>query len=625
MAYLIGTAPNQLPTNGDLGKLAFMDEVNSVSNNPWMNTDISDVKPSLLLDFANSKTLDPRITYSRASTATYYDGKTTAVAEQNLLTYSQDYTQTSWSKSAVTVSSNSTTAPDGTTTASTVTDDATSALHTIAQAVTLNGSAATLTVYAKAGTASYILLRGNDGTANRYAWFNVSTGVVGTVQTNITASITSVGNGWYRCVATLASTASTSASYYIGICNADNTTSYVGTGSTVYLWGAQLEQRSVVSSYTPTTSSPITNYIPALQTAAAGVPRFDHDPITGESKGFLVEEQRSNLALRSQEFDNSAWTKTRSSVIADTVVAPDGTLTADKIVEDSTATNTHFVQNTGAITVTNATAYTVSVFAKAGERSLLRINLQGATNAPAFYNLATGTLGSIGAGVTASISAAGNGWYRCVFTRTIDSTLANVILNIADAGEAVTYTGNGYSGLYIWGAQVEAGSFPTSYIPTTSSQVTRSADAASMTGTNFSSWFNNAEGTLFSDITANASALGAYGFVIKDSSVSSNYVQTIYGNNAAAAFTVAASGVLQAGIGVRAAYGKVAGSYSTNNFASSLNGGSVATDTSGSVPVGLDRVQLGYLDGTYGLNGTIKKLAYYPVRLSNNELQEMTE
>ena len=450
MAYLLGTAPNQVPTNSDLGKLAFMDEVNSVSNNPWMNTDISDVKPSLLLDFANSKTLDPRITYSRASTATYTD--------------------------------------------------------------------------------------------------------------------------------------------FDGL----------------------------------------------IKTAAAGIPRFDHDPITGESKGFLVEEQRSNLALRSQEFDNSAWTKTRSSVIADTVVAPDGTLTADKIVEDSTATNTHFVQNTGAITVTNATAYTVSVFAKAGERSLLRINLQGATNAPAFYNLATGTLGSIGAGVTASISAAGNGWYRCVFTRTIDSTLANVILNIADAGEAVTYTGNGYSGLYIWGAQVEAGSFPTSYIPTTSSQVTRSADAASMTGTNFSSWYNQAEGTLYTESQLpSLQTAGSPRIASLSDNSNNNELSCLYNLSASnLGFNAKVSGSFVAlltqsvGSANLASLAKCIGSYKTDNFGLSVNGSNVSTDQSGSLPT-VNRLNLGCgpvdISGSQGINGTIKKLAYYPVRLSNNELQEMTE
>ena len=96
MPNLLGSAPNQCPTNGDLGKLAFMDVVDTVTNNPYLDTAISDTKPSLLLDFANSKTLDPRITYTRASTATYYDGKTTAVAEQNLFPYSTNITATYW-------------------------------------------------------------------------------------------------------------------------------------------------------------------------------------------------------------------------------------------------------------------------------------------------------------------------------------------------------------------------------------------------------------------------------------------------------------------------------------------------------------------------------------------------
>ncbi len=212
-----------------------------------------------------------------------------------------------------------------------------------------------------------------------------------------------------------------------------------------------------------------------IEQAAAGVARVD------AGKGLLVEGQRTNLLLRSAEFDNSAWAKAGSTVTANAVVAPDGTLTADKLIEN-TATSYH-----GLIQVTpfvSGTPYTVSVFAKAGERSIVGIQASSWSNPNdrgLNFNLATGVVSLAYNGAVASdgtITHVGGGWYRCTATFVSDTTSSGLgILFLAKAvNDTAPHTGDGTSGIFIWGAQLEAGEFPTSYIPTTSAQVTRTAD-----------------------------------------------------------------------------------------------------------------------------------------------------
>jgi hypothetical protein len=207
-----------------------------------------------------------------------------------------------------------------------------------------------------------------------------------------------------------------------------------------------------VTAYTPTTTQPITNYIPVLQTAPANVARFDHNPVSGESLGLLVEELRTNLVTYSEQFDNAAWRKFRASITPNTIVAPDGTLTGGKLVEDTTASNTHLIDQN--LTPAVGT-YAWSVYAKAGERSFVRLGFTTASANGAYFNLANGTVGTVGAGVTASITAVGNGWYRCVAVRTTAATSEVPSIGLASADNTNAYTGDGYSGIYIWGAQFE--------------------------------------------------------------------------------------------------------------------------------------------------------------------------
>jgi hypothetical protein len=409
--------------------------------------------------------------------------------------------------------------------------------------------------------------------------------------------------------------------------SADGVAVYSGTGSTIFVWGAQLEQRSSVTAYTPTTTQPITNYIPVLLTAPAGVARFEHNPITGESLGLEIEEQRTNLVTYSEQFDNAAWVKSSCSIAANQVVAPDGTMTADKLIMgagiDPAVANASGLRATVALT---SGTYTYSIYAKAGEFSSLRVR-EGVSSGQ-FLNVDLLT-GSITGGGSQYVNAAavnvGNGWWRVSWTSPAGMTTAEKY------AFRVTQTGDGYSGIYIWGAQLEAGAFPTSYIPTVASQVTRSADAASMTGTNFSSWYRADEGTIYTDIITGSPSSISRVYHMDDGTANNRFrlvtlSNTVLQSNA----TVNGSNVAVLENTVASAVNtslKTAFLYAVDNFNASTNTSSVSTDTSGVVPPNINRLLLGNggpLAPTTALNGTIKKIAYYPIRVTNAQLQALT-
>jgi hypothetical protein len=585
-----------------------------------------------LLDFANTKTLDPRITFTRASTASFYDGKTVAKAEENLFLNSEDIAS-NWSKVQCVATANTTVAPNGTTTGDTFTANAFTGTIYVQYSLTPVG-ATTISIFAKAGTHPYIQIL-NASDAQAFANFDLTAGagVVGTKGSKTTSSIVDAGSGWYRCIATFDATTTLGASnriYFAPSASATYGQAITAAGTeTIILWGAQLEQRSSVTAYTATTTAAITNYIPALQTAASGVARFEHNPTTGESLGLEIEEQRTNLVLRSDDFANAAWTSGSQTVSSNVAIAPDGTLTAEKLIA-----------NTGTIyqsvTIANSTNYTWSIYAKAGEKSWLRLLAQDTvTLLSAYFNLATGTIGTVGSGATATITAVGNGWYRCTISKTSASTSGFFNFGVVDGDNTTVSTGNGFSGIYIWGAQLEAGAFATSYIPTVASQVTRSADSASMTGSNFSSWFRADEGTLYTESQLPTLQTGGNPRVASLSdNTNNNEMSTLYAlgtpalgfnakvNNSFVAIlstTVASSAITSAS--------KNAAAYRVNDFAMSVNGATVATDTAGAIPI-VNRLNIGAgpidISGSQGINGNIRKIAYYAKRLTNAELVSLT-
>jgi hypothetical protein len=211
------------------------------------------------------------------------------------------------------------------------------------------------------------------------------------------------------------------------------------------------------------------------------------------------------------------------------------------------------------------------------------------------------------------------------------STSARIVLQ--DDGGVADYQGDGVSGAFFWGYQVEAGAFPTSYIPTTTAQVTRSADAASMTGANFSSWFNNSEGSIYSEVAVRIpQSITIYPYNFISSSGQADYIPLrITASNGVANARVASGGSvvsdLSMGTFANNVFRKTAQAYKFNDYAASSNGGAAVTNNSAIVPLNLSRFFIGSFDSTnnVGCNGHIRKIAYYPSRLANAELQALTQ
>jgi predicted secreted protein len=373
-----------------------------------------------------------------------------------------------------------------------------------------------------------------------------------------------------------------------------------------------------------------------LQSAATDAPRFDYNPSTLAAQGLLIEESRTNALTYSAQFDNAAWTKVNSSVTADAAVSPDGTSNADKLIEDSSVSVFH--RTTSILVSSTSGTYTASVFLKAAERSFAFLavtdNITGAMERR--INLATGVVDSTnvsGAGSWTSITASsvniGNGWWRLTITGTQGAgTVLTTIVSIGDATGARVYTGDGTSGIFLFGAQLEAGAFPTSYIPTTTTALTRAADVASVNM--LSPWYNSASGTIYFEGVTFDTLAGAFPRAVQFNDGTNNNVIQITRNNSAgnARMSVVSGGVAQAAADATtwtlSATTKAALAYAANDFAIVANGGAATTDSSGTVPT-VSNLLLGSQVGTASfLNGYLRRVSYYPRRLANAELQAIT-
>jgi hypothetical protein len=565
------------------------------------------IRPSLLLDFAADGRLDPRITFTRATPGTYYDGVTTAKAEQNLFLQSQEFNSASWSLFFGTITANNAVAPDGTTTADTL--NPTAQFASVAQTITLiAGQPCTVSIWIRRATGS-----------NQMTIYLVSGAF-----TNALLTFTPTST-WTRYSVTFTPAASETGAFYFQDRNLTGWTAWE-------MWGAQIEQRSSVTAYTPTTTQPITNYIPVLLTAPAGQARFEHDPTTGESLGLEIEEARTNLLTYSEQFNDAAWSgKLNITIFTNDIIAPDGALTGDKLVANA-GSSVKYIDR--AVTIAASTTHTFSAYMKAGEYTTATIYAISPTapfeNFSANVNLSTGAVSNITAGnggtvVTATATSVGNGWWRVALTGGVGTkTTVNprIYPNIS-----TEFTGNGYSGIYIWGAQLEAGSFLTSYIATVATTQTRNADDAVMTGTNFSSWFNNGQGTMYSEAVYNGLptpgvrnrttwALIGPGNIWNLWWETTNTLSLLVYDGAAYPATISTATI---SLGATA---KSASAYALNNVGVSTNGASAVVDTSCIVP-SVIQLTIGNLGNNF-LCGTVKKLAYYPTRLPDAQLQALT-
>lgn len=374
-----------------------------------------------------------------------------------------------------------------------------------------------------------------------------------------------------------------------------------------------------------------------LQLATTNTARFDYDPATFMAQGLLVEEQRTNLLLRSEEFDNASWVKATATVTANATTSPDGTVDADKVIVNTgvaLGTSTAAGLRQSVSKAASAITYTYTAYLKVGEfnSAFLWMSNAGVTaSVRCTFNLAAGTASATTTtgsftGASATITAVGNGWYRCTLIATSD-TDTTVRCDIWPS-DTVATTGDGTSGIYVWGAQLEAGSFATSYIPTAGSQVTRAADQASIVAPNFASWYNQSEGTFVVEAaTQKPTSLAATVIAIDASDGGINNRHYIGVVSASAEVRTVNGGSVQSTI-IQAysanSVEKYAYAVKANDFAFARNGSIVGTDTSGSMPT-INRMFIGNAAGSAAyFNGHIKSITFYNTRLPDATLQSLT-
>jgi hypothetical protein len=444
--------------------------------------------------------------------------------------------------------------------------------------------------------------------------FNAVTGAItGTFGTVISSSVENVGNGWYRIQFAYTSTNTT---------NVFIIYSTLGTANTFVLWGAQLNIGSTAKPYFPTTDR-------------LNVPRLTYQNGGGGCPSLLLEKQSTNSLAYSEQFDNAYWTSLQLTVAANQTTSPDGTQNAEKFTEDAVS-GVHLFYNNSS--VTSASTSTASIFYKKGTRRYFAIKLQIGSNSYTQVfdadGLTTGSNSSNGlTSVSTSIVSMGNGWVRASVTGTdpLASTACYMICSLSNSATPTFDSGNfnpsylGSSSEYgfFWGAQFEASSYKTSYIPTTSASATRVADACSKTG--ISSLIGQTEGVIFVDFNfiphASQVIIAIEDWVtnlkvINIGSPSNTEItaQVFDGGNSFV------SNFASAVIGQRY---KCALAYKTNNFAFYVNGTQVSTGTTGSVPACLN-FQLGKFDPSQVCDNSYKQAALFKTRLTNAELASLT-
>jgi hypothetical protein len=342
-----------------------------------------------------------------------------------------------------------------------------------------------------------------------------------------------------------------------------------------------------------------------VTTASTNVARFDYDPATLAPRGLLLEGQATNLTTRSEDFAHAEWTKDNSGGLAPVVTTVSATTpangsTVNQIVFNKTGGVFSRVSRSSVGTA--STAYTMSVWMR---------TVSGTANVGL-------RIGADAAGFNCAVTTT---WKRFQYTYTLSSTdsSAQIMLwdNIVGNDETAT--------VYVWGCQVELGTGASSYIPTTASQVTRNADSCVMTGTNFTSWYTQGIGTVSwsgSVFRTTAGHLANINTVNNDPRITA-YVGAGSLTNLVTNVTTQASisfGTVTANTAFKAAW-----RFNTNDFAACLNAGTVGTDTSGTVPTGVDRIQFGAAEGGYQfLDGWIKSFKYYPTAFTNAQLQAIT-
>ena len=357
-----------------------------------------------------------------------------------------------------------------------------------------------------------------------------------------------------------------------------------------------------------------------IKLAGVNEARFDHNPVTGESLGLLVEEAGTNL-LTSSVPQEGVWTSTNNTLISNSEIAPDGTQRATLIDSDDTA-SVHSINLNSSLTT--ATTYTQTFFVKAGTTRFVQI-APSTGFALTFANFELRDDGIIGTSNVdgASIQRFPNGWYRIRVTQTSTSTVGGRMLLVL--GAALTdgrLPDTSRLSCYVWGAQLEAGTFPTSYIPTVASTRTRAADVARITGTNFSSWYRQDEGTFYSDSSILRSQIKTQ--VVWSAEGGTFSTSLRQPQSTANQFRALVSNVFTASTGANLTDGATKAAVAYSGAQGRLQVGTAGADAAGAGTSDAITLSIGNLGGGTQLNGHIRRIVFWPKRLPNSQLITLT-
>ena len=364
-----------------------------------------------------------------------------------------------------------------------------------------------------------------------------------------------------------------------------------------------------------------------IESVASGVPRLDYYTSGGTAgcPALLVEPSGSNLYQRSEDFTNAYWSKVNSSVSGNQAVAPDGTSTAGKLImNNGILPNAANQSGFNRAEVVTSSAYRFSMFAKSAEFTGFRVRENAVEGSFLDINLSNGAItnGSVAQFISPLAENYGNGWYRVSWT-------SPTITNLNKYSIRVGSTGDGVSGIFVWGAQVETGSIATSYIPTTTAAVTRNADVINVSGA-VSGCIGQTEGTVYAEVDLRNIA-DTKAIIQSDDGTTDNRLILFVGTapNRIQFLTVAAGANSVVSGSIATGINKIAASYFSGSVQLYLNGSFLASGTPNAFPtVTRNNFSLGtrISTGVYGaqFNDRIRSAAIYTTRLTAAELAALT-
>ena len=616
-------------------------QYNGFGNQLW---DLAGARPSLDLQFADRKDLNDAVTgsnlieFSRASSGTYIDSDgLIKKARTNFLEDSEGFGgSTFWGKNNVrgTITDNApgTLAPNNTLTASLYIENTETGGRSINNGETFKKDRVyTISCWAKQYTTNRyfgLIFPASAFGVNQVVAFNITGDGSFTISNGTgTASIEAYPNGWYRC--SLTATATNNANGFPQLRMTDSTTvanqAWTGDGvSGIYIWGAQLEESSAVSGLIKTTGT------------VNSAPRFEHDPITGESLGLLMEQQSTNnISNSSFEFFNTNTLTKESS----TETNPEGVDSCFKITADAGSGGHRVLSN--AVTSEDIT---VSAFVKKDTYRYVNLGFGGLSNSfSAVFDiepgittdrlLGQGIIGNNSTNIAAGYQNLPNDWVRIWASGTTTGTNG---FSLAIHGDETVFTilnwiAEGTESIFIHGAQFETGiQFPTSYIPTQAGAGTRDEDHAIINNTNLINWYNQSEGTIFNHTKLfRINEVGGTTHYKFSSGTSANRIEMFGRANSSTGLRIFALGTQELNSNVtnqNVTEVKVACAFKPNDFQSESSDGRKEDADNFTLPNTISQLELGNSEfGTSPLNGILSRITYWPSRLPGNSLTKLAK